>query len=791
MSAERPVRADPGVRALPPLTAQQRAYLEGVGEQASRQGVKKALAAAGKKIRATRSAALKWFMVEQYLQLQQWMEALRWVNHFLCRFPNVRRAWLTKLQLHLTLLDGPQVPGLEMQRFTGGTAVVSGGARDRSELVRTRRTALRSADHVTQRWPQDGALALRAARIAAKLKKKKRWLRFAQTAATHLADNRAARLELLEALTAAHRLKAVLTESRRAMQKWPTDPAFLAHLARAAKALGDNPTYDRARTKQAYYAFFLDDARVRMSATTRRLVNALSARKKALWAPVLQKLARTPSYRNGALLAGAVRRCHCCQPATAAGKRCKRLVSGLVRLGEHGTRMLYLLARTKHPCWVTRRLVFQGLARGWTHLKHPDISKLVAADQHNIHFNDFLGSLAEAYYPAIGVATYEVATHGAGSAAARLAAIRTHALYFGRRAVSLLEHLSKHPTVQGHNSSPFESPPAPRTLRFAAQLCLYAVTGKKDHLADAEKTVRAGNKQNSVSTAHSALFCIPPASDPAGNNRLSTWANATDRKLKAVGQALLEGRKNRHRRYLFIRRPVDRKGILQHLEDRCRSTAETTAVKDAKTTKDAKTQPGRLLPPPRLSPAAACRIAGQSYAFSSRLTQHLVQAATLYSRGCKLGDGPACALAGIAAGTGKGRTQSQSAAAAFYKKGCRLKNSNSCANLGWQYLKGHGVAQSQPKAEKLFRQSCNAGEGLGCHHMGSMFLMAMGVKKDVRRAHRFFERSCKLRFGIDCFNLAIIHGQGMGPYPKDDRKAARYLERACQLGVHRACQLMQ
>jgi hypothetical protein len=586
-------------------------------------------------------------------------------------------------------------------------------------------------------------------------------------------------LELLRALVANERWKEARAKVVAALKRWPMSPALYGVLARTAKAVGDTSAYQRAQKMEGYYSFFLPELPIPQSAESEKLMEGVSSERESVWKSALDTLVRAPGRRSAAILGGAASRCHSCKVGSASSKRCKALIRGLARLGEHGAEALGFLAEKEHTCWMTRRMVHQALARMWDRYEDATLYALMTADQHNMQFFDLIGSLAEAYYPGTARVTGELLYHPTVSAVARLTAIRAHALYLGKHAVAGLERLYANPKVNPDEATAvLHDPPSPSSLRFAAALCLHALTGKESHLDDAEKAIRTRPDKGGSGFLHGELLCLPETKESPAYARLAKWASSDDEKLGPVGKDLVKAHLQWNRLYLYPRRFVGSEGLLSLLEKRCTAKDSTTPNT---------TTPSGDEGPSRLEPGVACRLAGRGYELTEDLDANRAHAARLYAQGCKLRDGEACSFAGIAAGRGIGMPKSEENAAGFYEKGCKLESWTSCANLGWQYLKGNGVEKSVSKAKRLFLDSCRHRVPLGCHHAGTMYLLGMGVRKDIAKATEYLTKSCKMSYAIDCFNLATIYGRGMGPFDKDEKKASAFLERACELGFKRAC----
>jgi TPR repeat protein len=214
------------------------------------------------------------------------------------------------------------------------------------------------------------------------------------------------------------------------------------------------------------------------------------------------------------------------------------------------------------------------------------------------------------------------------------------------------------------------------------------------------------------------------------------------------------------------------------------------------------------------------------------------RAASLYVKGCDLGDALGCYNAGLMSNDGRGLPRDHSRAAARYAEACEMGSSAACTNLGFLYENGRGVGRDRARAFALYRRGCegascqpsnlngcvNVGrgyrDGIGveknaakaaavfqdvcnrdldsrdpdaagnrsraCSLLGALYLAGDGVEKDDNRGRQLSERGCEQGDAFGCFNAASIFANGSG-VPKDPAKAAAFLDKACRAGDGEGC----
>jgi uncharacterized protein len=144
------------------------------------------------------------------------------------------------------------------------------------------------------------------------------------------------------------------------------------------------------------------------------------------------------------------------------------------------------------------------------------------------------------------------------------------------------------------------------------------------------------------------------------------------------------------------------------------------------------------------------------------------RAASLYVKGCDLGDALGCYNAGLMSDEGRGVARDHSRAAARYEEACEMGSSTACTNLGFLYENGRGVAKDRARATALYQRgcdgtSCQSSNLNGCVNVGRAYRDGIGVEKNAARAASVFQEACNRK-----------------PDPEDDNNEANR-SRACSL----------
>jgi TPR repeat protein len=89
----------------------------------------------------------------------------------------------------------------------------------------------------------------------------------------------------------------------------------------------------------------------------------------------------------------------------------------------------------------------------------------------------------------------------------------------------------------------------------------------------------------------------------------------------------------------------------------------------------------------------------------------------------------------------QGVPQDVARAASLFRKGCDLGNSSAC-HQGAEIHKRDGSLPDSTRHADLLAKGCDLGRGLACLRLGLMCDVGFGVPKDTARANALFEKGC-------------------------------------------------
>ena len=226
--------------------------------------------------------------------------------------------------------------------------------------------------------------------------------------------------------------------------------------------------------------------------------------------------------------------------------------------------------------------------------------------------------------------------------------------------------------------------------------------------------------------------------------------------------------------------------------------------------------------------ARACASAAEGlerqWAFS------LDEQASLYERGCELGDANACAALGVLVQDGRGRPHDDAKARQIYEQACDDGSGVACFNLALMYRSGNGAPIDDAKATALlakavphYQAACDAGELEWCMNLGFVYEHGYAGEPDIKRAESIYQKACTAGHANSCVNLSLLWlDQGTSPdtalgqlekaceedsglacgalghvylkpapaVTRDPARASTLLEKGCQLGDGRGCTLL-
>ena len=157
---------------------------------------------------------------------------------------------------------------------------------------------------------------------------------------------------------------------------------------------------------------------------------------------------------------------------------------------------------------------------------------------------------------------------------------------------------------------------------------------------------------------------------------------------------------------------------------------------------------------------------------------------TLYKNCTKQADGKACYDAALRYEQGKYNVQNLTSAAELAGIGCQKKYYRACSKLAYYYLEGLGVDQDESNALKFYKLACNNKETSGCHSLGLLYTEGRGVEQNVQTAFSYLNQACELGQGSSCGVIALLHRMQT---PPNIQEALKYAQKGCEIGDLDSC----
>lgn len=174
----------------------------------------------------------------------------------------------------------------------------------------------------------------------------------------------------------------------------------------------------------------------------------------------------------------------------------------------------------------------------------------------------------------------------------------------------------------------------------------------------------------------------------------------------------------------------------------------------------------------------SCTMLGSIYGESAPVLDP-ARAASLFQRGCELGDLDGCRRLAYALETGSGIAMDGARALQLYTSGCERNHLKSCRMLGKHAMDGTlGLMRDDARALELFVRGCDGGELESCNDLGMLHQQGRGVPQDAPRARSLYQRACEGSVAVACTNLGSMMASGQGG-PQDYVGALELYTRAC------------
>ncbi len=164
------------------------------------------------------------------------------------------------------------------------------------------------------------------------------------------------------------------------------------------------------------------------------------------------------------------------------------------------------------------------------------------------------------------------------------------------------------------------------------------------------------------------------------------------------------------------------------------------------------------------------------------------EARTVFTHGCRHGEGGCCVLLGHMWESGQGGEKDSSKAMESFKKACELKDSGGCSSVAKRYFTGHGSAPDFDQARRYFALGCGGEfQQLSCIYLGVMMHAGVGGPADVDGAMVRMRQGCDRNWAKRCGKEGAKVFAGLAGIPSEPAASAALFEVACERGDFWSC----